>query len=96
MINVLIKRQFCFEEKNSLIRKASDKNLKGDPAPITTYSSRELFSNRKEVYYTSSLKNSHKLGYKFLYIPRSFVLKYLSPLVGTDIYARGVKRDKLI
>ena len=94
MKNVLIKRQFHFEEKNSLIRKASDKNLKGDPAPITAFASRNLFSNRKEVDYTSSLKNSHKLGYKFLYIPRNFVLKYLSPLVGTDIYARGIRLGK--
>ncbi len=96
MMSVLIRRQFYFKEKNSLIRKASDKNLKGDPAPLTTYASRELFLNREEVYYNCSLKNSHKLGYKFLYIPRNFVLKYLSPFVGTDIYARGVKRDKLI
>ena len=94
IINVLIKRKLYFEENNSLIRKASDKNMKGDPAPITSYASKDFFLNRKEIHYTSALKNSHKLGYKFIYIPRNIVLKYLSPFVGTDIYARGIKLDE--
>jgi SAM-dependent methyltransferase len=91
MINVLLQKSFYFDEKNKFIRKASDKNSKGEPAPITTYSSRKMFLSRAEFKYTSSLKNSHKLGYKFLYIPRKFALKYFSPLIGTDIYARGIR-----
>jgi SAM-dependent methyltransferase len=94
ILNVLIKRRFYFEETNRIVRKASDKNLAGEPAPITTYSSRNLFLIRKEVNYKCSLKNSHKLGYKFLYIQRRFALKYFSPWIGTDIYARGIKLYK--
>ena len=95
IIYVLFNKQFSFEEKNRLVRKASDKNLKGEAAPITTYASRKIFSNRNEFNYTFTLKNSHKLGYKFLYIPRRFVLTFLSPFIGTDIYARGIRLEKL-
>jgi SAM-dependent methyltransferase len=90
-INVALNKTLYFEEKNRLIRKASDKNLKGDPAPITTYSSRKLFLNRKNMKYSYTLKNSHKIGLKKVSIPRNFVLKYLSQFIGTDIYARGKK-----
>lgn len=94
VISVFLNKKFCFEEKNRSVRKASDKNLKGDPAPITTYTSRKLFSVRKEFEYTTSFENSHKLGYRRFYIPRKFVLKHLSHLIGTDIYARGTRLDK--
>jgi len=91
IINLLVNKQFHFEEKNRLIRKSSDKNLKNEPAPITTFSSRKLFSTRKDFKYTCSLQNSHRLGFKYFHISRNFVLKHFSRFIGVCIYARGTR-----
>jgi len=92
-LNVVQKKQFSFVEKSEFIRRASDKNTKGDSAPLTIYSSKDFFMHGKIVKYSCTLKNSHKLGYKSFYIPRNWALKYFSSIFGTDIYARGIKLE---
>lgn len=89
VINLLVHKQFHYKEKNSFVRKSSDKNLRGDPAPITTFSSRKLFSTRKDFKYSCSLQNSHRLGFNSIHVSRNFVLKHFSRFIGVHIYARG-------
>lgn len=90
-LSVIKKKQFAFAEKSEFIRKASDKNTKGDSAPLTIYSSRYFFIQERVAKYSCTLKNSHKIGFKSVYIPRNWALKYFSMIFGTDIYARGTK-----
>ena len=81
--------QTSWLEINSDMRRHSDENSAGVGAPITAYTSRRFFSGRNLVSYKTRLRNSHRIKISRYEIPRNFVLKTISRLVGVNIYARG-------
>jgi hypothetical protein len=86
----MVNPKFIFQEQDVNLRKSSDMNSLGEAAPSTAFSSRKLFKKRKSFDYSVSLKNSHRIRIRNItLIPRRLALKFVSPVLGCDIYASG-------
>jgi SAM-dependent methyltransferase len=88
---ILSGEKIVFDEQDYRMRKSNDRNTSGAGAPITAYTSKKYFHERRSVLYKARLRNSHQLRFFGLTVSRKFLLKFISPGLGVNVYARGIK-----
>lgn len=88
----LMGSQLVFAENDRSWRGRNDVNSVGEPAPFTSYQSHKFFySENRLCEYSVQKENFHSFSLFGKRISRDFLLNYPSRVLGTDLYAKGIK-----